>query len=196
MTTPWQRQRTDCTKPSARTDPTPPRHGTTSISSNLKPSAGCTGSTSNASTATATTHHQQPSKQRTTLPNKPPPSGLETNKPSLHQSQGGSVRGVIFHSDRGSQYTSNDFGKLCRTLGVVQSMGRTGVCFDNAAAESFFSTLKRELVHRYHWDTAQELHQGLFQWIESWYNRRRRHTTIGMKTPHQAYTDRMNHRTA
>ncbi|MFV0525049.1 MAG: IS3 family transposase, partial [Acidimicrobiales bacterium] len=67
---------------------------------------------------------------------------------------------------------------------------------DNAAAESFFSTLKRELIHRYHWNTPAELHQELFQWIESWYNRRRRHTKIGMKTPHQAYTDHHNGRAA
>jgi transposase InsO family protein len=110
--------------------------------------------------------------------------------------RGGNVRGVIFHSDRGSQYTSNVFSKVCESLGVRQSMGRTGICFDNAAAESFFATLKRELVHRYQWNSPEELHHGMFTWIESWYNRRRRHTTIGMKTPHQAYIDHLNHRTA
>lgn len=106
------------------------------------------------------------------------------------------AEGVVFHTDRGAQYTSREFTELCRSLKVRQSMGRTGVCFDNAAAESFFSTLKRELVHRFHWETPNELHQGLFVWIESWYNRRRRHTTIGMKTPHQAYTDYINSRIA
>ena len=110
--------------------------------------------------------------------------------------RGGDVAGVVFHTDRGAQYTSREFSGLCRSLGVRQSMGRTGVCFDNAAAESFFSTVKRELVHRYLWDSATDLHQGLFVWIESWYNRRRRHTSIGMKTPHQAYTEYMNHRIA
>lgn len=103
--------------------------------------------------------------------------------------RGGDVRGVIFHSDRGCQYTSGEFKTTCEQFGVRQSMGRTGICFDNAAAESFFSTLKRELVHRYHWESAEELHTGLFQWIEAWYNRRRRHTTIGMRTPVQAYND-------
>ena len=56
--------------------------------------------------------------------------------------------GVVFHSDRGSQYTSAAYGELCEQLGVVQSMGATGVCWDNAAAESFFGTLKRELAFR------------------------------------------------
>lgn len=106
------------------------------------------------------------------------------------------AEGVVFHTDRGAQYTSTEFTKLCKGLKVRQSMGRTGICFDNAAAESFFSTLKRELIHRYHWETPKELHQSLFVWIESWYNRRRRHTTIGMKTPHRAYTDYSNSRIA
>ena len=57
--------------------------------------------------------------------------------------RGGRVGGVIFHSDRGCQYTSVEYGELCERLGVVQSMGATGVCWDNAAAESFFGTLKR-----------------------------------------------------
>lgn len=100
--------------------------------------------------------------------------------------------GVIFHTDRGSQYTSGEFGKVCQQFKVRQSMGRTGICYDNAAAESFFSTLKRELVHRYHWNNPQELHVALFEWIESWYNRKRRHTTIGMRTPTQAYNDHIN----
>jgi len=110
--------------------------------------------------------------------------------------RGGEVSGVVFHTDRGSQYTSQEFSKVCRSFGVRQSMGRTGICFDNAAAESFFATLKRELVHRYQWESAGDLHQSLFQWIESWYNRRRRHTSIGMKTPRQAYIDHINDRAA
>jgi len=106
------------------------------------------------------------------------------------------VAGVIFHTDRGAQYTSKDFTRLCRSLRIRQSMGRTGVCFDNAAAESFFSTFKRELIDRYHWDDPECLRVDIFQWIETWYNRKRLHTTIGMRTPHQAYTDYTNRRTA
>jgi putative transposase len=95
-------------------------------------------------------------------------------------------RGVIFHTDRGSQYTSVEFSKLCRSYGIRQSMGRRGTCYDNAAAESFFATLKRELVDRYVWNSADQLHNGLFTWIETWYNRRRRHSTLRYLTPVQA----------
>lgn len=62
--------------------------------------------------------------------------------------RGGKVTGVVFHSDRGTQYCSGDFADLCAQNGVLQSVGRTGVCWDNAPAESFLATLKKELVHR------------------------------------------------
>lgn len=94
--------------------------------------------------------------------------------------------GVIFHSDRGSQYTSTSFNKLCRSYKIRQSMGRRGTCYDNAGAESFFSTLKRELVDRYWWKSVDQLKNGLFYWIESWYNRRRRHSSVGYLTPVEA----------
>lgn len=110
--------------------------------------------------------------------------------------RGGNVKGVIFHSDRGSQYTSNEFQQLCRGFGIRQSVGRTGVCYDNAAAESFFSTFKRELVNRYWWDSFKEFRQHVFEWIESWYNNQRRHTSIGMRAPNQAYNDYTNSRAA
>lgn len=102
------------------------------------------------------------------------------------------VGGVVFHSDRGSQYTSAEFGRVCALFGVRQSMGKTGICYDNAAAESFFATLKRELIHRHHWDNAGDLHSCLFEWIEAWYNRKRRHTSIGMQAPSAAYTQYLN----
>jgi transposase InsO family protein len=97
--------------------------------------------------------------------------------------------GLIFHSDRGSQYTSDEYGLICRLYKIRQSMGRRGVCFDNAGAESFFATIKRELVDRYLWADPTILRVHLFNWIETWYNRRRTHSSIGMRTPHQAYTD-------
>lgn len=97
--------------------------------------------------------------------------------------------GVIFHSDRGSQYTSHEFQQVCHDYGIRQSMGRRGVCFDNAGAESFFATIKRELIDRYSWKSVKQLEIGVFAWIEVWYNRRRRHSTLGYRTPEQADTE-------
>jgi transposase InsO family protein len=97
--------------------------------------------------------------------------------------RGGTVEGVVFHTDRGSQYTSSEFGDLCRQLGVTQSMGATGVCWDNAAAESFFGTLKRELAHRRRWATRAEARPDLIRWIEGWFNTRRMHSSIYYNSP-------------
>jgi transposase InsO family protein len=101
--------------------------------------------------------------------------------------------GLIFHSDRGSQYTSDAYRLVCRMYKIRQSMGRRGTCYDNAAAESFFSIIKRELVNRFTWNDPKILRVKLFEWIETWYNTRRTHTSIGMRTPRQAYTDYINH---
>ena len=98
--------------------------------------------------------------------------------------RGGRVAaGVVFHSDRGSQYTSADFGDLCDHHGVVQSMGATGVCWDNAAAESFFGTLKREHANRRRWATRADARRDLIRWIEGWYNGRRLHSSINYNSP-------------
>ncbi len=97
--------------------------------------------------------------------------------------RGGHVAGAVFHSDRGSQYTSDAFGELCERHGVVQSMGATGVCWDNAAAESFFGTLKRELANRRRWATRAEARRDLIRWIEGWFNTRRLHSTINYNSP-------------
>lgn len=97
--------------------------------------------------------------------------------------RGGQVAGVIFHSDRGSQYTSTDFGILCAKHGVIQSMGATGVCWDNAAAESFFGTLKRELAHKRRWVTRADARRDVIRWIEGWFNPHRLHSTLGYNTP-------------
>lgn len=91
--------------------------------------------------------------------------------------------GVIFHSDRGSQYTSNEFRSFCHANGVRPSVGRTGICYDNAVAESFFATIKKELIHIRPWPTIDILRAAVFEYIESYYNRRRRHSTIGYDTP-------------
>jgi transposase InsO family protein len=93
------------------------------------------------------------------------------------------VAGVIFHSDRGSTYTAHDFTTLCRELNIRQSMGRTGSCFDNAAAESFFSTLEHEVLSRHHFKTRKEAQRTIVKWAVDFYNRRRRHSSCGMQSP-------------
>ncbi len=91
--------------------------------------------------------------------------------------------GVIFHSDRGCQYTSQDFADLARSNGVVLSVGRKGECWDNAVAESFFATIKRELIDTPAWSTRPGLHRAVFEYIEGWYNTRRLHSTLGYLSP-------------
>jgi transposase InsO family protein len=97
--------------------------------------------------------------------------------------RGGQVPGVIFHSDRGSQYTSAAFGQVCDLHGVIQSMGATGVCWDNSVAESWFGTMKRELAYRRRWTTRAQARRDLIRWIEGWFNSRRLHSTIGYHSP-------------
>ena len=92
-------------------------------------------------------------------------------------------KGVIFHSDRGCQYTSQEFADFCAESGVVRSMGRRATCYDNAVAESFFATYKKELIHTRPWNDLTEVRQHTFLWIEGYYNRRRRHSTLGYLTP-------------
>lgn len=97
--------------------------------------------------------------------------------------RGGHVAGVIFHTDRGSTYTAHEFTTLCQQLGIQQSMGRTGSCFDNAAAESFFSTLEHEVLSRHHFTTRDEAQQVVVNWVVDFYNRTRRHSSCGMQSP-------------
>jgi putative transposase len=91
--------------------------------------------------------------------------------------------GVIFHSDRGCQYTSADYGAFARDNGVVLSVGRKGECWDNAVAESFFATIKRELIESRAWPTRAGLRTAIFDYIEGWYNTRRLHSSIGYLSP-------------
>lgn len=97
--------------------------------------------------------------------------------------RGGDVRGVIFHSDRGSEYTSRKFGRTCRRLGVFQSMGRVGSCFDNAVSEAFNSVLKVEYVHRRTFRTRAEARIRIATWITDFYNTRRLHSVCDFKSP-------------
>ena len=95
------------------------------------------------------------------------------------------AEGAIFHSDRGTQYTSAQFAKHLEALGIVGSMGRTGVCWDNALAESFFAALKNELVYRVVLPTRKKARRMVAEYIEVFYNRTRIHSGIGYKTPAQ-----------
>lgn len=94
--------------------------------------------------------------------------------------RGGTIAGVVFHTDHGAQYSSAAFAELCDHHGVVQSMGRVGDSLDNAVAESFFATLKRELGGR--WASVEQARLAVFSWI-AFYNHRRRHSTLGYHSP-------------
>ena len=93
--------------------------------------------------------------------------------------------GVIFHSDRGSQYTSGEFDAYCRRKGIRRSLGRTGICYDNAVAESFFATYKKELIHTRPWPAMNHLINHTRDWIDNYYNTTRRHSTLGYLTPRE-----------
>ena len=90
--------------------------------------------------------------------------------------------GVLFHSDRGTQYTSQAFQSACARLGVAQSMSRTGSCLDNAVAESLLATLKVELVNRVRYQTRRQARTSIFAWIHR-YNARRPHSSLGYLPP-------------
>ena len=91
--------------------------------------------------------------------------------------------GCIFHSDRGVQYASSDFRNALKAFGFIQSMSRKGNCYDNAVAESFFHTLKIEHVYDHRYETRANARQSIFDYIEIFYNRQRRHSALGYRSP-------------
>jgi putative transposase len=93
--------------------------------------------------------------------------------------------GLIHHSDQGSQYVALGFGQQARDAGIAVSMGSRGDCYDNAVAESFFATIKKELVHRQPWPSRRDLSSAVFEYIEAFYNRQRRHSTLGYLSPEE-----------
>jgi transposase InsO family protein len=93
------------------------------------------------------------------------------------------IRGVIFHTDRGSTYTANQFTRLCRRLEVRQSMGRVGSCFDNAAAEAFFSSLEWEVLSRHAFASTGQAQAVVIDWCYGFYNHQRRHSAAGGQSP-------------
>src|SRR5450759_3738421 len=90
---------------------------------------------------------------------------------------------VIFHSGRGAQYASGDFDRYCKKNGIRRSLGRTGICSDNAVSESTFATYKKELIHTRPWLTMADLKRETDDWIKNYFNTKRRHSTLGYLTP-------------
>jgi len=99
--------------------------------------------------------------------------------------------GLLHHSDRGVQYACERYRELLGGHGIIASMSRPGNCYDNAVPESFFGTLKTELVHRTRYATRAQARASVFEWIECWYNRRRRHSSLGYLSP-EAFEAQLN----
>jgi transposase InsO family protein len=106
---------------------------------------------------------------------------LDALRMAVHQRQPNAP--VIHHSDRGSQYASDDYQDALIAAGITCSMSRSGDCFDNAVVESFFATLKTELVHHQQYATRSAAHCAIFEYGEVFYNRQRRHSTLGYVSP-------------
>jgi transposase InsO family protein len=103
---------------------------------------------------------------------------------------------AIFHSDRGSNYTSAEFATTLTDLNLRQSVGRTGICYDNAMAESFFAALKNELVHRTQYPSREHARKDIARYIELRYNTNRLHSGLGYKTPYEVHTEYLNRQQA
>jgi putative transposase len=103
---------------------------------------------------------------------------------------------AIFHTDRGSNYTSVQFAGTLKKLGIRHSVGRTGICYDNAMAESFNAALKNELVHRTHYPTREHARRDVARYIEFWYNSKRRHSGLQYRSPRQAHDEFMERQSA
>ena len=106
---------------------------------------------------------------------------VDALKMAVHRRQ--PEKGLIHHSDQGSQYVALAFGQFARANGISQSMGQVGSAYDNSVAETFFATLKKELVYRRSWQTRNEIRTEVFEYIEAFYNRQRRHSYLGWDSP-------------
>jgi putative transposase len=103
------------------------------------------------------------------------------------------VAGVVFHSDRGSQYTSAAFAQVCGRFGVLRSMGRVGSSYDNALAESLWQSLKREAIYKTVFSTMRQARLEIFRWL-TYYNARRRHSALSYLSPMEF--EQQHHKTA
>jgi putative transposase len=95
------------------------------------------------------------------------------------------AKNVIFHSDRGTQYTSGEFAEYCRKNNILRSLGKTGICYDNAVSESTFATYKKELIHTRPWPDLKTLRKQTIDWIDNYFNTIRRHSTLNYLTPRE-----------
>jgi putative transposase len=115
------------------------------------------------------------------------PIVLDALRMALSRRQPG--KGVLHHSDRGSQYADKLFRQLLKDHGMKCSMSRKGDCWDNAVVESFNATIKTELIHRTKWITREEVRAAVYKWIETWYNPKRLHSTLGYRSPDDFESD-------
>jgi putative transposase len=111
------------------------------------------------------------------------PQRRQSAAPATPSSVKSQLSRIRFSSDRGAQYTSSDFAAYCKKNKIRRSLGRTGICYDNAVSESFFATYKKELIHTRSWPTTADLKSHTKDWIENYYNTIRRHSTLGYLTP-------------
>jgi transposase InsO family protein len=116
-------------------------------------------------------------------------ASLVTDALAMAISHGHVQPGAVFHSDKGCQYTCADFARFCQANSVRTSVGRTGVCWDNAAAESFFAALKNEMYHRQAFPGRARARFAVADYIEVFYNRQRLHSTLGYRTPAEVLTE-------
>ena len=123
-------------------------------------------------------------------------TSLVTDALAMAVSHGHVARGAVFHSDKGAQYTSAEFTRFCQANGIRTSVGRTGVCWDNAAAESFFAALKNERYYRQIFPSRARARFAVADYIEVFYNRQRLHSTLGYRTPAEVLTELQNAATA
>ena len=107
----------------------------------------------------------------------------------MARAHGRVAAGALVHSDHGTQYTSAAFTAYCTEAGVIQSMGRTGVCWDNAVAETFFASLKNEMYHQQVFTTRPRARMAVAEYIEVFYNRQRPHSSLDYRTLAEAWTD-------
>jgi putative transposase len=106
------------------------------------------------------------------------------------------AEGAVFHSDRGSNYTSCEFARTLKMHNLRQSVGRTGICYDNAMAESFFAALKNERVYRTQYPTREHARRDVVRYIEFWYNSKRRHSGLQYRTPQQVHDEYLEQQSA